>query len=185
VPAVTFPELFEAQVRRTPDARALVCGATAMTFAELDARANRLAHHLIDLGVGPERVVAVLLPRSVEVVVAIVAVWKAGGVYLPVDPDLPAERIELLCRDAAAGCALTSTALTSTAPDGTGPALGGAVPVVLDDPRTAAVVAAGPDHAPADATGRGRCGRPTRRTSSTRRGRPAGRRAWRWSTAAW
>src|SRR5207237_5920529 len=73
VPAATFPELFEAQVARTPDATALVFGDTALSFAELNARANRLAHHLIARGAGPERIVALALPRSVEIVVALLA----------------------------------------------------------------------------------------------------------------
>ncbi|NUT45862.1 MAG: amino acid adenylation domain-containing protein, partial [Saccharothrix sp.] len=101
VPDTTFPELFAAQAARTPDATALVCGPTRLTFAELDARANRLAHHLRDRGAGPERLVAVTLPRSADSVVAILAVHKAGAVYLPVDRDLPRERVEFLLADAA------------------------------------------------------------------------------------
>ncbi|MGH3988240.1 MAG: condensation domain-containing protein, partial [Pseudonocardiaceae bacterium] len=77
VPVVTFPEVFEAQVARTPGETAVVCGDTAVSFAELNARANRLAHCLIGRGVGPERVVALALPRSVEMVVALLAVFKA------------------------------------------------------------------------------------------------------------
>ncbi|WP_212986930.1 non-ribosomal peptide synthase/polyketide synthase [Actinoplanes auranticolor] len=106
VPDTTFPAVFAEQARRTPDATALVFRGTALTFAELDARANRLAHLLIRAGVGPERVVAVALPRSADSVVAILAVLKAGGVYLPVDPALPAERVDLLCRDARAAVVL-------------------------------------------------------------------------------
>ncbi|KOX18394.1 non-ribosomal peptide synthetase [Saccharothrix sp. NRRL B-16348] len=100
VPETTFAAVFAEQARRTPDAGALVCGDTRLTFAEADARANRLAHHLLAHGVGPERVVAVSLPRSADSVVAILAVHKAGGVYLPVDPDLPSERFDFLLRDA-------------------------------------------------------------------------------------
>ncbi|MFC6091036.1 non-ribosomal peptide synthase/polyketide synthase [Saccharothrix lopnurensis] len=96
----TFPELFEAQAARTPDAAALVCGDERLTFAEVDARANRLAHHLLARGAGPERVVAVSLPRSADSVVAILAAHKAGAVYLPVDRDLPRERVEYLLSDA-------------------------------------------------------------------------------------
>ncbi|MBB5954030.1 amino acid adenylation domain-containing protein/non-ribosomal peptide synthase protein (TIGR01720 family) [Saccharothrix tamanrassetensis] len=100
VPVTTFPALFEAQAARTPDTTALVCGDTRLTFAEVDARANRLAHHLIAQGASPERTVAVMLPRSADVVVAILAVHKAGAVYLPIDRDLPRERIDFLLRDA-------------------------------------------------------------------------------------
>ncbi|MEU4770264.1 amino acid adenylation domain-containing protein, partial [Actinosynnema sp. NPDC023794] len=100
VPEVTFAEAFEEQARRTPDAGAVVCGGTRLTFAEADARANRLAHHLLAHGAGPERVVAVSLPRSADSVVAILAVHKAGAVYLPVDRDLPRDRVDFLLRDA-------------------------------------------------------------------------------------
>ncbi|HEV2783795.1 MAG TPA: amino acid adenylation domain-containing protein, partial [Actinophytocola sp.] len=108
VPATTFPELFEAQVARTPGETALVFQGRAVTFAELNARANRLAHHLIGLGVGPERVVAVALPRSVELIVAVLAVAKAGGVYLPVDPELPGDRTEFVMADAKPTVVLTT-----------------------------------------------------------------------------
>ncbi|MCE7000690.1 non-ribosomal peptide synthase/polyketide synthase [Saccharothrix sp. S26] len=100
VPDTTFVAAFEEQVRRTPDAGALVCGDTRLTYAEADARANRLAHHLLAHGAGPERVVAVSLPRSTDSVVAILAAHKAGAVYLPIDPELPAERVDFLLRDA-------------------------------------------------------------------------------------
>ncbi|HEX9335738.1 MAG TPA: amino acid adenylation domain-containing protein, partial [Pseudonocardiaceae bacterium] len=100
VPSQTYPELFEAQVARTPDATALVCGTTAHTFTELNDRANRLAHHLIGQGVGPERIVALILPRTADMIIAMLAVWKAGGVYLPIDPTLPADRIDFLRQDA-------------------------------------------------------------------------------------
>ncbi|MFD4397703.1 amino acid adenylation domain-containing protein [Kitasatospora sp. NPDC058478] len=86
------PEVFEAQVARTPEAVALVCGAETLTFAELNVRANRLAHRLIAAGVGPESGVALALPRSVESVVGLLAVLKAGGVYLPLDAEYPADR---------------------------------------------------------------------------------------------
>ncbi len=96
----TFPAIFQDQAATTPNATALVCGETSYTFAELDARANQVAHHLIASGVGPERVVALHLPRTAETIAAILAVWKAGGVYLPIDPGLPADRIALLLADA-------------------------------------------------------------------------------------
>src|SRR5207249_3827370 len=94
VPDLTFPQAFEDQVRRTQDATALVFRDEELSYAELNARANRLARHLVSLGAGPERLVAVRLPRSADSIVAMLAAFKAGAVYLPVDPDLPAERIE-------------------------------------------------------------------------------------------
>ncbi|MEU9043685.1 MULTISPECIES: amino acid adenylation domain-containing protein [unclassified Kitasatospora] len=102
-----LPAAFAAQAAETPEAVALVCGDTALTYAELNARANRLAHRLIGAGVGPERVVALALPRSVESVVAILAVLKSGGAYLPLDADHPADRIADTLADAAPALVLT------------------------------------------------------------------------------
>ncbi|WP_268891514.1 non-ribosomal peptide synthase/polyketide synthase [Lentzea tibetensis] len=96
----TLAELFEAQVARTPDMPAVIAGDTELSFTELDRRANRLAHWLISRGAGPEQIVALVLPRSVEIVVAQLAVLKAGAAYLPVDPDYPAERIAFMLDDA-------------------------------------------------------------------------------------
>ncbi|WP_447001975.1 non-ribosomal peptide synthase/polyketide synthase [Saccharothrix isguenensis] len=110
-PGKAFPELFEAQVRRTPDATALVFRDERLTFAELNGRANRLARHLVASGAGPERVVALALPRSVDMVVAMAAVWKAGAAYLPVDPDSPADRLEFVLADAAPVLVVTDAVL--------------------------------------------------------------------------
>nr|WP_234019709.1 non-ribosomal peptide synthetase [Streptomyces sp. CNS654] len=101
VPQATLFELFETQVRRSPDAVALVCGEQSLAYGELNARANRLAHWLIGQGVGPEKLVAVVLPRSPEMVVAVLAILKAGGAYVPVDPEYPAERRAFILDDAA------------------------------------------------------------------------------------
>ncbi|AHH97300.1 non-ribosomal peptide synthetase [Kutzneria albida] len=100
VAPATLPELVQAQAERTPDAVAVLSDEVELTFAELDARANALARELIAKGVGPEQVVALLLPRSVEIVVAQLAVLKAGAAYLPVDPAYPAERIAFMVEDA-------------------------------------------------------------------------------------
>ncbi|MGW6919569.1 AMP-binding protein, partial [Kitasatospora sp. NPDC054939] len=100
-PSGTLPELFAAAVARTPDAPAVEFGEEVVSYRELNGRANRLAHRLIERGVGPESVVAVSLPRSVEMVVAVLAVLKAGGAYLPVDPEYPPARVEFMLRDAA------------------------------------------------------------------------------------
>ncbi|WP_033262779.1 non-ribosomal peptide synthase/polyketide synthase [Amycolatopsis vancoresmycina] len=102
VPEATVTELFESQAQRSPDETALVAGDVALSFAELNAMANRLARHLVTLGAGPERVVALALPRTADAIVAFLAVLKAGAVYLPIDPALPADRKELLLRDSGA-----------------------------------------------------------------------------------
>ena len=103
----TVPELFDAQVRQAPDATAVVFGDSELTYAELNERANRLARWLIARGAGPERLVGVALPRSAELVVAIVAVLKSGAGYVPIDPDYPAERIAFMLDDARPLCVIT------------------------------------------------------------------------------
>jgi amino acid adenylation domain-containing protein len=99
--------LFEEQVEKTPAAVAVALEEEAWTYAELNARANRLARHLARLGVGLESRVAILMARGPEMVVALLAVWKAGGAYVPLDPSHPAERLELLLEDAAPSIVLT------------------------------------------------------------------------------
>ncbi|MDQ3403410.1 MAG: amino acid adenylation domain-containing protein, partial [Actinomycetota bacterium] len=100
VPASTFPALVSAVVAETPDAPAVESGSTTLTYAELDTAANRLAHLLVERGAGPERIVALRLPRSTDLVVAQLAVMKTGAAYLPVDPDYPADRIAFMLADA-------------------------------------------------------------------------------------
>ncbi|MFI5821203.1 non-ribosomal peptide synthase/polyketide synthase [Streptomyces rishiriensis] len=113
----THPELFERRAALTPDALALVAGGERLDFATLNARANRLAHHLIACGAGPERLVALRLPRTADMIVAILAVWKSGAAYLPLDPALPAERVRQLLQDARPALVLDEAALRET-PDG-------------------------------------------------------------------
>ncbi|MTE22329.1 amino acid adenylation domain-containing protein [Streptomyces sp. TRM43335] len=110
-PATTYPEVFQRQAARTPEAIALVAGETRLDYATLNARANRLAHHLIALGAGPERLVALRLPRTADMIVAALAVWKSGAGYLPIDPELPEERIRFLLRDAEPALVLDEAAL--------------------------------------------------------------------------
>ncbi|SDW43401.1 non-ribosomal peptide synthase domain TIGR01720/amino acid adenylation domain-containing protein [Amycolatopsis xylanica] len=100
VPAVTLAQVFEEQSRLTPGAIAVVGGETRLTFAEVNARANRLARYLAERGAGPERIVALALPPGPDVLVALVAVLKTGGAYLPLDPDWPADRLEVMIADA-------------------------------------------------------------------------------------
>ncbi|MFV9652959.1 non-ribosomal peptide synthase/polyketide synthase [Pseudomonas citrulli] len=91
--------LIEDQVQRTPDAPALVFGATTLTYAQLDARANQLAHALRDHGVGPDALVGICVERSIEMVIGLLAVLKAGGAYVPLDPEYPQERLAYMIED--------------------------------------------------------------------------------------
>src|SRR5688572_17648666 len=88
--------LLEEQARRAPEALAVTDGRQQLTYRELDERADELARRLLGLGVGPETLVAVCLERSVELVIAFLAVLKAGGAYLPLDPTHPVERLDLM-----------------------------------------------------------------------------------------
>ncbi|WP_155522344.1 AMP-binding protein, partial [Xanthomonas translucens] len=97
----------EAQAQRTPQAIAVVEAQVELTYAELDARANRLAHHLIALGVAPEDRVALCLPRSLDLIVALLAVLKAGGAYLPLETDAPPARLDGMLADARPSVLLT------------------------------------------------------------------------------
>ncbi|MEZ0110973.1 amino acid adenylation domain-containing protein [Catenulispora sp. EB89] len=94
--AGTLPDAFEAQVRRDPDRVAVIAEQETLTYGELDRRANRLAHWLLAQGAGPEQLVAVRMPRSVELVVAIYAVVKAGAAYVPIDIEAPEDRVRQL-----------------------------------------------------------------------------------------
>jgi amino acid adenylation domain-containing protein len=109
-------ELFERQARQTPQALALLDGVRQWTYQDLDARANQLAHHLQQLGVGPEQLVAVRLRRSAEWVSALLGIGKAGGAYLPVDPDWPAEPLQFVLEDARVEVILTEQSLVDETP---------------------------------------------------------------------
>ncbi|WP_434092100.1 AMP-binding protein, partial [Streptomyces coelicoflavus] len=101
VTPATVPELFAARAALVPGAPALSFDDQVLSYGELNARANRLAHWLVERGAGPERLVAVALPRSVDLVVALLAVLKSGAGYVPVDPEFPEERIAYVLEDAA------------------------------------------------------------------------------------
>ncbi|MFI1366523.1 amino acid adenylation domain-containing protein [Streptomyces griseochromogenes] len=108
IPAVTVPDLFERQAARTPDATAVICDDVRLSYAQVNTRANRLAHRLIAAGTGPEQIVALALPRSADMIVALLAVLKSGAAYLPVDPRHPADRIAFMFQDAAPVCVVTA-----------------------------------------------------------------------------
>ncbi|HEY3692595.1 MAG TPA: amino acid adenylation domain-containing protein, partial [Pseudonocardiaceae bacterium] len=127
VPAATLPEIFATAVARTPQAPAVMFDAGVLSYAQLAERVNRLARVLIAAGAGPERIVAMLLPRSVDIVVAELAVVTAGAAFLPVDPDYPAERIDFMLADADPVVVLTHTECV-------GRLRCDAETVVLDDP---------------------------------------------------
>ncbi|MGW6648028.1 AMP-binding protein, partial [Streptomyces iakyrus] len=110
VPSAAVHELFEAQVRRSPEATAVVFDDQEVTYAQLDARADDLARSLRAFDIGPERLVALALPRSVEMVASLLAVLKTGAAYLPIDPDYPADRIAYMLTDAAPALVITTEA---------------------------------------------------------------------------
>ncbi|MCW6010645.1 amino acid adenylation domain-containing protein, partial [Micromonospora sp. CPCC 205371] len=122
-PPGLLPLLFAAQAPRSPGAVAVIAGDRSLTYAELDAASNRLAHRLVAGGVGPEQVVGLVMPRSLEFVVGMLGVLKAGAAYLPVDPGYPAERIAFMCRDAGAERLLSAGDVFVDGPAGPPPAV--------------------------------------------------------------
>jgi amino acid adenylation domain-containing protein len=137
----TLPALFAAQAARAPEAIAVVCEGEALSYRELEARANQLAHALLRQGVRPEQPVGVALERSLTLVVALLGILKSGGAYVPLDPALPRERLDFLCADALgdAGLVVTEERLADRF----------ARQSVLCLDREAAVIAGEPTSAPA------------------------------------
>ncbi|WP_326680818.1 non-ribosomal peptide synthetase/type I polyketide synthase [Streptomyces sp. NBC_01237] len=109
-------ELVEAQAAQRPDAPAVIFGNQELTYAQLNAKANQLAHHLRTLGVGPDTLVAICLERSPDMIVSLLAVLKAGGAYVPLDPQYPAERLTFMLTDTAAPVLLTQSNLHNQLP---------------------------------------------------------------------
>ncbi|HKH45336.1 MAG TPA: amino acid adenylation domain-containing protein, partial [Thermoanaerobaculia bacterium] len=116
-PARSLHEIFERQAARAPEAVAAVCGGRGLVYAELDARANRLARHLLSLGVAPGSRVGLCLERDLELVVAILAVLKAGCAYVPLDGALPAERLAFLLEDSGVQAVVTQESLLDALPE--------------------------------------------------------------------
>ncbi|MGZ4511472.1 MAG: non-ribosomal peptide synthetase, partial [Mycobacterium sp.] len=141
IPAGTIPELFAERAAHTPDAPAVEDENETLTYRELDSRADELAALLRGRGVGPEDIVAVALPRSAQLVTALLAISKAGAAYLPIDPNYPSERTSYILADAAARLLLTDAGTASTLPDNEVPLL------VLDarEGHTAQPATAGPE----------------------------------------
>jgi amino acid adenylation domain-containing protein len=148
VPEVTVPELFERQAARTPDASAVMSAAGGLTYTDLNERANRLARHLISMGAGPERLVAIAMPRSADVVIAMLAVLKAGAAYVPVDPEFPRERQAFMLADTRAAITVTTSGLAGSLP-------ADAELLVLDDPAVQEVIARNPAGEVGDSERRG------------------------------
>ncbi|MFF7988100.1 amino acid adenylation domain-containing protein, partial [Streptomyces sp. NPDC007901] len=143
VPQPSVLEMIAGHVARTPDAVAVAYGDTELSYVELSERANRLANHLSTLGVGRESVVGLCLPRGIELVVAILAVWRAGGAYLPIDAGLPVERSAFMLAD-------SNAAVVIGTEDTLGDLPAGRVGLVaLDDPMVAAQVDMAPATDPA------------------------------------
>ncbi|GAA2807494.1 hypothetical protein GCM10010452_40160 [Crossiella cryophila] len=146
----TVPELFAAQVRLAPQAIAVAVDGAEHSYAELDDRASRIAHLLREHGIGPETVVAIAPPRTLDIVATQLAVLKAGGAFLPLDPDYPADRLAHLITDARPRVLLTTTELAAHLP-------ADLPTILLDDPEvvrrlatlpgTGPEVSLSPDHA--------------------------------------
>ncbi len=116
--AVTMAQAFEAQAARTPQAKALTFERETLTYAQLNARAGALAQALVTAGVGPGALVGLMLPRGIDLVAGALAIHKAGGAYLPLDPSYPADRIALYVQDSGAAVILTQRALVPQVPSG-------------------------------------------------------------------
>ncbi|MEU9453923.1 amino acid adenylation domain-containing protein [Streptomyces sp. NPDC048277] len=147
LPDATYPDLLAEQVARTPDAVALVHEDTELTFAELDRRSSRIAHWLIARGVGRDDVVGLSLRRSPELLCALLGILKAGGVYLPLDPDYPPERLGFMVEDTRPALLLTTGEVAAKLPEDAR-----AVPrLEFDDPAAPAELDRMPATAPTDA----------------------------------
>lgn len=110
-------QLFEQQVDQTPEAIAVILGDTQLTYQDLNQRANQLAHHLQELGVGPDTLVGICVERSLEMVVGLLGILKAGGAYVPIDPEYPKARIQFMLQDTQVPVLLTQTQLLDSLPE--------------------------------------------------------------------
>ncbi len=115
---LSLQDMFEKQAILTPERIALICDDVQVNYQELNEKANRLAHLLIEKGLGPEQFVALALPRSPEMVASMLAVLKTGAAYLPLDPEFPADRISYMLEDAKPSCIITTEEIAARLPDG-------------------------------------------------------------------
>src|SRR5262249_6026234 len=142
----TLPLLIEAQAARTPNAVALIFQRQELSYAELNERANRLAHHLIHLGAGPELMIGVALPRTPDLLIALLAVLKAGAAYVPLDPKYPQARLSWRFADRPPIIEPTHTAIRPDLPQDWNAKM-----LMLDGPQMRAAVDREPSHNPVDA----------------------------------
>jgi amino acid adenylation domain-containing protein len=138
IPHSTVTAAFEAQVWRTPEATALFCDGALLTYTELNRRANRLAHWLVRHDLGTEDLIGVAMPRSLEMMVALLGILKAGAAYLPLDPEYPLQRLRGMFNDAQPAWILTTSALAEALPRE-------APQIALDDPEVRSILADMPD----------------------------------------
>ncbi|WP_219536937.1 non-ribosomal peptide synthase/polyketide synthase, partial [Nonomuraea guangzhouensis] len=130
-------ELITAQALARPEAEAIVHDQATLTYTELETRANQLAHHLQALGAGPETIVGLCLERGIDVIIAILATWKTGAAYLPLDPDYPTDRLTYMLTDSQAGLLINQTTTRTALPTPT-------ATLTLDEPATQMTLAANP-----------------------------------------
>lgn len=140
LPSLLLPRLFENQVSKTPDLTAVMDEHTVLSYMDLNKRANRLSHLLLEKGIGPEKFVAIALNRSVDMVISMLAVLKTGAAYLPVDPDYPTDRIDFMLNDARPSSIITSKELSSKLSG-----VHGAERIVLDEEETILEIGSYPD----------------------------------------
>lgn len=138
-----LPTLFEKTVQQYPDRVAVTDGKRQLTYEELNNKANRLAHLLIERGVGPEQFVALALPRSIDMLVSLLAVHKAGAAYVPLDPDYPVDRLAYMIQDAKPVCSITTKAAALHLP-------ADCDLILLDEKETNDQLQMTPNHNPAD-----------------------------------
>lgn len=136
---VTLHRLFEEQAARTPEAVALVAAGVKTTYQELNRQANRLAHYLLQMGVGPGDRVGIALDRSREMIAGLLAILKSGAAYVPLDPDYPEERLEYMIRDARIEALLTTSVLAARLP-------AALCPIVAIDALGAGIAAMNPEN---------------------------------------